>query len=799
MLINFFLTAWRNAIRHRAFTLINVVGLSIGLTCCLVLVIFSKYETSFDQYHADSEHTYRIVEQFKSPEQTLFWNTTAYPLAEALRNDFSEFSGVTQAAGPILFGFSTKNQQGTTDLFEDEVLFVDNDYAKVFELNWLAGNSETALRQPNSVVLTRRVAEKCFGTLTDANTILGRTIEFKGEILSVSGIIGNAPGNTSLQYSLLVPFEFYRRMDPYRTGNWSGNYQGSTFIVLKNDVEPANIQSRMITWQKKYLKPEDDARIVYQLQPLKDMHNDPTYGSSPGSYTMPMDNIHAAYAVAIFILIIASINFVNLATAQAAARAKEVGVRKAMGSSRTSLIRQFMFENLLFVFCTLLFSLGLTNFILDLLNEGLSVIHLSLQFKWSYVLLACGLGGVVIMLAAVYPALVLSGFRPAEILKNKFVLGDSRGGSLRKSLIVLQFVIVQIFIIATIVVSQQMHYVQSADLGFDSEHIIKISVNESNLNGVLKQRLLQQEGVAQVSFGSGPPLRVDGRSYGTSIRLPGQGETEGQEAEMKGIDTSYLAFYNIKLIAGRNIHSLKHPFDEFVINERTAAAMGWTPEEAIGRRLVINEGEATVVGVVRDFHNSSLQEQISPCVMINWSAFQEQCFVKLNAGAGSSTLEAIEDTWQETFPTQLYKYDFLTDSMLREYTLERTVLTGFSIFSFLSIVIGAMGLLGMISFMTSRKTKEVGIRKILGASVKQIVVLFSKEFVWLVGVAFVITVPLVYAGMSRWLSGFAYRIDLSWWMFVAGGGLALLIAVVTVFFQSARAAVANPIDSLRSE
>jgi ABC-type antimicrobial peptide transport system permease subunit len=799
MITNFFAPAWRNIIRQRAFASINVIGLSIGLTSCLVLIIFARYETSFDQFQPFANRTFKVVQQFKMPEQTLYWNTTAYPLAEALRSDF-KYPIVTQASGPDYRPFKVIQKDGSTDRFEDLVLFADEFYPQAFDLKWLAGNPSTSLTQPNSVILTASVAKRCFGSESDFGNVLGKSIYLNEEALVVTGVVADAPGNTSLQYKLIVSYRFYQRNNQYQATNWSGNYQGTTFIVLDDAAKARDLEVELARWQKKYLKPEDDARIVYKLQSLHDVHNDARYGSSPGSYAMPMRNVYAAYAVAAFILIIACVNFVNLATAQAATRAKEVGVRKMMGSTRWVLIRQFILENALLIACTLLVSLGLTSFVLDLLNGGLSIIHLSLRLQWTDLGVAVGVGAIAVALAAVYPAIVLARFNPAEILKNRNALTHSRGGSLRRSLIIVQFVIVQLFMIATIVVWEQMNFFKSKELGFQSEAIIKIQ-SPRNTNDITREHLSQVGGVERVTFGSGPPLSVDGYSLGTSFRLSSQLETEGQEAEMKGIDTSYLSFFHLELIAGRNITALKDPFDEFIINEKAARAMGWTPEEAIGQRLTVNEGEATVVGVVKDFHNNTLQQEITPCVMMNWAAFQEVAFVKLSASGGdqATVLADVEKTWRDLFPDKIYKYSFLTDAMQRAYTLETIVLRGFSIFSLISILIGAMGLLGMISFMTARKTKEVGIRKVLGASVQQIVILFSREFVWLVGIGFLIASPLVYLGMSRWLQDFAYRIALSWWMFALGGTTAVLLAIATVFVQSARAAMANPVKSLRSE
>lgn len=801
MLIHFLTTAWRNVIRQRAFAIINIIGLSIGLTCCLVLVIYSRYETSFDHFHPFAANTFRVVQDFKSSEKTLHWNTTAYPLAEALRNDFRQVPMVTQASGPESRPFSFVDDKGVTERFEDQVLFVDTFYPQVFELNWLAGDSRTALLQKNSVVLTERVAQRYYGQRGDYASMLGKTLVLNKDPLTITGIVRDAPGNTSLQYSLLVPYEFYRLNNPYPANNWSGNYQGTTFMVLKENTNTKDIEKQIARWQKKYLKPEDDARIVYRLQPLNDMHNDATYGSSPGSYSMPWRNINAAYAVALFILVIAAVNFVNLSTAQSAARAKEVGVRKMMGSTQLVVVRQFILENTMLILCTLIVSLAMTSFVLEMLNGGLTIIHLSLRLEWSDVLIAFAIGLLVIVLAAIYPAIVVARFSPVQILKGKSALSYSRGGSLRRSLIIVQFAIVQIFIIATIVVWRQMQYFQTVNLGFKTEAIVNIHVPDTSNSFALQQRLKQQPGVEGVTFGSGAPMAGYDYSYGTSFRLPGQPETESRDAEMKGIDTTYLSFFDLKLLAGRNITMTKHPFDEFIINETAAQSMGWTPEDAIGRRLVINEGEATVVGVVKDFHNNALRENITPCILINWAAFQEEGFVKLSSSKApmSESLSGMESTWHEMFPDKIYKYSFLTDEMQRNYTLETMILPGFSIFSVLAILIGAMGLLGMISFMTARKTKEVGVRKVLGASVQQIIYLFSKEFVILVGVSFLIASPLVYMGMSRWLRDFAYSIKLSWWMFAMGGFTALVIAILTVLFQSTRAAVANPVDALRSE
>lgn len=465
---SYLVIALRNLLRNKSFSIINITGLSIGITCCMVMLIFVRYETSFDTYHKQADNTFRVVQHTKFPEQTLFWNTTAYPLAEALRNDFSEFKTVTQASGPVSRTFSVDDGTGSINRFEEKfVLFVDPWYPEVFDMQWIAGNPKTALNDPDAAVLTESLIKKCFRKeISDPNEVLGKTISLNGkDPLVITGVVKDAPGNTNLQYNILVPYAFFKKHNHYFTHNWSGNYQGTTFVVLRNNGSQETLEKKIASWKKKYLKPEDDNRISYFLQPSKEIHNETLYDNSPGSYTMPGRIIKAATAIAIFILIIASVNFVNLTTALAATRAKEVGIRKVIGGTQLRLILQFVGENTLLILVTLFISIGLSQFVLAQLNAFLTIINLKLVFHWSDVSIIGAVGIVVILLSALYPAIVLSSYRPVEALKNKTVLSNSRGPSLRKSLIVLQFSIVQFFIIATIVIATQMDYVKNKDLG----------------------------------------------------------------------------------------------------------------------------------------------------------------------------------------------------------------------------------------------------------------------------------------------------------------------------------------------
>jgi len=787
----------RQLLKNKVYSGINILGLSIGITCCLVIFIFIKYESGFDNFHPHAGKTYRVVQHTKFPDQTLYWNTTAYPLAEALRNDFSEFELVTQTAGPVNRFFSFENDDNRFE--SNYVLFVDPYYSKVFNLNWVLGDPHTALQHTNSIIITEQIAIKCFGDQANNSAILGKTILLNGkDPLQITGIVKNAPGNSNLRYEILIPYEFFRQNNPYPTSNWSGNYQGTTFVVLPEQIAEQDIEARISGWKKKYLNPEDDQRISYFLQPLQDLHTETLYGSSPGGYTLSKRILQALAFVGIFILLIAIANFINLVTARSTARAKEVGVRKIIGSTWSNLVRQFILENTLLVFITIIVSLGITHVLLSQLNFFLHSINLQLALQWSDVGLVLLLGLLTILLGTLYPALILASFKPLQILKNNLSMRGDRGFTIRKSLTVFQFSIMQLFIIAAIIVGLQMNYFKSEELGFSTDAIISVRVPQFDKLNEFRNTLLQNKDVSKISFGSGPPMAVNGFALGTLFRLPNQPGEEGMEAEMKIGDLNYLDFYDLKLISGKNFSENKFEFDEFIVNERLLKSLGWTAEEAIGKRLAINEGEATIVGVVRDFHNTSLQHEITPCVLLNWNHYQNQAFVHLSR-VKPEVLQSIEKSWKQTFTTSIFQYEFVDDAIAKEYFVETLSFKGFTIFSIIVALIGCLGLFGLMTFITSRKTKEVGIRKILGASATQIILFFSKEFALLIVVAFLIAAPLAYVLMQLWLEGFTYKIELTAWMFLSGGIITLLIALISSGFQTIKAAIANPVDSLKSE
>ena len=456
-----------------------------------------------------------------------------------------------------------------------------------------------------------------------------------------------------------------------------------------------------------------------------------------------------------------------------------------------------MLENSMLILATLGLSILTVAFLTDAINANLSIIDLQLAFGWQHIGLILAIGGVTILLASTYPAAVLSAHKPIQALKNRQGT-RTRGAGLRKSLVAFQFVIVQVFVIAAIILALQMNHFQNGPLGFDREAVVITETPVFEKLDVFRNRLLEDPGITEVAYGSGPPMAVHGIQLGTSYRLPEQAAEEALEAEMKIGDVHYLDFYGLELLAGRNFLTNKEAFDEFIVNETFIKPFGWQPEEAIGKKIQINEGQATIVGVAKDFHNNSLQYKITPCVLLNWTYFQNQAFVKMT-GTDYGSLSHMEKIWKQTFDTSVYQYHFLNESIEREYAIEQMIFYGFGIFSFLAISIGCLGLFGLMYFVVSKKVKEIGIRKVLGASLYQNLAFFMKEYIGLVSLAFVVAAPIVYYFMNLWLEGFTNRIALSFWMFLCGGLATLLIAMVTCSYQSLKASLANPVKALQEE
>ncbi|WP_297337654.1 ABC transporter permease [Algoriphagus sp.] len=787
----------RQLLKNKSFSGISILGLSIGIACCLSLFVFADYESSFDNYHPYQERSYRIVQHTKYVDETLYWNTTAYPLAEALREDFPSLELVTQTAGPFPSIVRVENSGIDYSFFESNyTLYVDQYYTKAFELKWLSGDRNTAFKHPNSVVLTESLANKLFGIPSSFESLLGKTILLDGkEAMQVTGIVNDAPGNTSLRYEMLIPYELYKIKNPNPASNWSGNYGGTTFIVTSENQTPKEIETAIQNWQKKYLSNEDDSRIEYKLQPLSKMHTEARYGNSPGSYIMSHSTLMNARFIGICILLLAIGNFVNLVTAHSANRGKEVGIRKIVGSNRLDLFKQFTWENSLLVLISVLISLLLVTLIFNQTNQVFSSINLELQLRWGHVGVILIISISTVLLGTAYPSLFLSRFKPLKIIKNKMPFTPTRGFSARKAITIVQFFIVQTFVIATVIATYQMDLFKEKPLGFSSEAVVMTPIPQAEKIESFKNQLRQTSNVLDFTIGSGPPMAVNGIQLGSRFRVPEMPEGDGYETELKIGDENYLNFYGINLLAGKNFTNKSPNFNEFIVNESLINTFGWTPQEAVGRKIITNEGEATIIGVMKDFHNNSLQNEISPCILINWEYFKDQAFIKL----GELDSEQIEDAWKKTFTGAVFSYEFVDDSIQKEYFVELLMFKGFTLLSALAIVIGTLGLIGLMTFLTTQRTKEVGIRKVFGATSSEIILFFSKEFTVLIGIAFLLAIPITFLLMEYWLETFTYRINITWWMFLIGGLTTYFIAALSSTIHSYKAANTNPIIAIKTE
>ncbi|MEO1262647.1 MAG: FtsX-like permease family protein [Bacteroidota bacterium] len=813
MLQTYLKLAVRNLAKNKLQNGINILGLSIGITGALLTFLVVRHQLNFDSQHSNADQIYKVVQETIWDGDVEHWSTTCYPLAAALRSDFPGVR-TTQTAGPFDRIISYENKLGEVVRFEEShILFVDANFLDFFDFQhhfedgiWLAGNPEKAFDNPSSIVLTEKRAKRYFGKIDD--NILGKTmlLNNKDELI-VTGIIKNPPENTSLLFDLLVPYEFFRINNPYPSGNWSGNYMGSAFALLPADKSPDIFTNEINDWKKKYLTPEDQKRIKYQLQPLADVHLNPIYDATPKSYTMSKTTLGGLAIMAAFLLLIGCINFINLATARVSSRAKEVGVSKVLGGSRRQLQVQYLSETGLLTLLALFFSFLMVELIIKQLNGSLSLVDINLKMTSSAWLFGFLITGIVILLAGWYPAFILSNLAPIQSLKEKFNSSAFSGLRLRKGLIVLQFGIVYLLIVGTVAVSKQMHLFMQKDMGFDKEAVVTINIpkRDSSTIETFRNRLLQHPGIEKMSYATGIPMTSDYFSYGTDFRFPHEPAEAIRFAEMKVVDLEYMDMYDLKLIAGTWLTEAnkQNRFNEFIANETFIKTLGLTPEEAIGQEIVINEGMAPIKGVIEDFHNNPFQQEVSPCLLFYYgTGFFGEAGIKLNTADHANlagTLAFIEKTWQSTFPKAIFKYQFIDESIGNYYLIESFIYSTFKVFSFLSVLIGCIGLFGLMAFITETRTKEIGVRKVLGASVANIIGLLTKDFVVLVFMAILFSAPIAFYFLRGWLNEFSYRIDLSVGLFLMAGFLAILIPAITVGFQSLKAALANPVDSLRNE
>ena len=793
MLRNNFNIALRNLKRRKAYAFINVLGLAMGIACAILIFTLVKHHLSFDTFHTQADRIYRITTELQA-EGVTYNEGVPSPLGEALRNDYTFAEKVASVASfsdrLVSVPFSTDDRK-----FKEDITFAEPAFFDILDFPLVQGNENTILNEPNTAIITERIAVKYFGD----EDPMGQTIRIDNILdVVITGILRDLPANTDRRQEIYLPFSNLKDHSPWLVEeDWwlSVNKAMQCFVLLKPGVSTAIVDSALAAISEKYYNEQNAKIFQFKLQPLSDIHFNPDLGGH-----VERKNLWALSLIGIFLIATACVNFINLATAQALGRSKEVGVRKVLGGLRRQVFWQFITETALITLLGMALAMGMAHFALPYLNQLLDV-QLSFDvFQDPYLL-----GFVSLLLLVVtffsgsYPGVVLAGFQPVLALKGKITHRHAGGFSLRRGLVVTQFAISQLLIIGTIVIANQMRYAQQADMGFEKDAIVMlpIPVNEKSGISTLSSQLSQIAGVEEVTFCNGAPASENTPS--TRIQFDSRMEEENFQISFKAGDHHYVPTFELRILEGRNLQP-SDTIREYLLNETAVNKLGVSSNQGvIGKTATINGRKGTIVGVVRDFHNKSFHAAIDPVYITTLSDNYGHCAVKINLASLNSTLTALEEAWRNVYPDHVYEDDFLDERIAQFYKQDITILRLIHVFAGIAIVIGCLGLYGLVSFMAALKTKEVGIRKVLGASVQRILWLFGKEFTYLLISAFVIAAPLAWWTMRNWLDNFTYRIEIGIEVFVLAMALTFLVAVITVGYQAIKAAWANPVNSLRDE
>ncbi len=810
MIKNYLKVAWRNLLKNKTFSIINITGLAIGLSCFLLIALYVLDELSYDKFYPNSERIYRINTDIRFGGSDLHIPVASDPMGATLKKDYPQVEEYTR-----LFKNGSKQiKKGSEYLNEYKVVHADSTFFDVFQLPAIAGNTKTALNEPNTVVITESAAKKYFGT-ADA---VGKTLETtdrNNTVYKVTAVIKDMPGNSHFRFDLI----FSMKNVQYQWGNFlSNNFY--TYLLLKKGTDYKAFEKNFSTVLQKYIVPQAKQfmqissmdefekagnKLAYSLMPLTKIH----LHSDRSFELTPSGNVQIVYifsAVAVFVLLIACINFMNLTTARSANRAKEVGIRKVLGTERKDLISQFLTESTLMAVISLLIAAGIAYLALPLFNNiAAKSIKMSDLFSSSLLPFLLLLPLIVGLIAGSYPALYLSGFKPIQVLKGKLNITGKSGG-FRNALVVFQFGISIMIIIGTIVIYQQLNYIQNKNLGFNKDQVLVINGTYGLGKNVdaFKNEMLQQPGVVSGTMSGFLPVDNSSRNDNTFSKEAVLDSKSGIDMQVWTIDCDYIKTMGMQMAKGRNF-SPDFPTDSsaVIINDATQKLLGY--ENAVGQKLYQpndNSGEPPtaldIIGVVKDFNYESLKKNIGPlCFRLGRS--NGLASFKVNASDIPGILKQAESKWKAMAPAMPFSYRFLDESFDDMYRAEQRTGKLALIFSVLAILIACLGLFGLATFIAEQRTKEIGVRKVLGASVNGIIRLLSKDFLRLVLIAFIISVPISWWAMHRWLQDFAYRIQIGWFVFVIAGILSLLIALLTISVQAIKAAIANPVKSLRTE
>jgi len=809
MIFNYFKIAFRNLLKYRFISFINLFGLTIGLTCCLLITIFILNELSYDRYNKNANNIYRVTRSFNNQDGVVSLNlsTISPPFGYYLPGDFPEIKKMTRILDdgitPMRYQEKIFNQKNS--VFADENLF------DVFTVNVVKGNPKTALQDPFSVMLTEENAKKYFADEDPMNKVIRYNNQFD---FKVTGIYKAFPSNAHMHPGMLLSFNTLKDSAMYGERNLQTNWGNNsffTYLLMPEIFSPQKMISRFPDFLDKrmagqeYVGQRASKFTKLGLQKLTDIHlySHTDYEAEPNG---DMSRVYIFSAIALFILLIACINYMNLSTARSALRAREIGIRKVIGARRKELIAQFLGESVLICWAAIILAGGLTYLALPWLNK-ISGQELSINalFQWKIMIPLILTPFIVGILSGIYPALFMSAFKPVKTLKGLFKVGG-RSISFRKALVVSQFAISIILIITTAIVFQQLHYLQTKSLGFDKEKVVTMSYSREvrKQYDAFRTELLKNTAFKDLTRSSRIPT---GRLLDNMGAFTLSGDSlKPVTTDIKFVSSDYdfVSTFGIPMIAGRYF-SREFGADtaSFVINESTVKALGWQDAaSAIGRDFKYGNQSGHIIGVINDFNFESMHQAIAPMIFVlspPSRSYYNNLSIKIAGDNISSALAYMEKTWKEFFPQTPLDYTFLDENFDKLYQSEQKQATLFSVFACVAIFIACLGLFGLSAFSISQRIKEIGVRKILGANVRGIVGLLSKDFLKLVGIAALLAFPVAWYAMNNWLKDFAYRIDIQWWVFFLAGIIAALIAFLTVSFQAIKAAISNPVKSLRTE
>ena len=799
MFKNYLTIALRNLRHYRTYTALNVLGLTVGMAGGVLIYLFISYHLSTDRHHQKFDRIFRIVLDLHLEDGSVeTYPEAPLPMSKVLREGFSQ---VEQAASlktlrELTVSLpSSKNGSSQRFLEQNTGALIEPEWFDIFDYQWLKGNPKTALSEPNTVVLTETWAKKYFGNEEPIGKVLDLNHLTK---VKVTGVLADPPRTTNNDVQLFISIGTFSHLLPDQNLNdwWIFNSTDRVYLTLKKPNSAAQVAAAFPALAQKHYG-KDASIFQFHIQHLSDVHFDV---KRTGGALIQRSLLWSLGWIGAFLILIACLNFINLATAQSLSRAKEIGIRKTLGSSKWQVMRQFLLETALIVTTAAIGAGLLVVLILPFVNQWLGL-NLSFILDAQAMLFLMVLLVVIIGLAGGYPAFMMSGFSPWQALKGKGVLPKRGGFSLRQSMIVVQFAICQALLIGTMVVTRQMKYVEQSDLGFKKDNVLVVNLPDPSPTALtaFKNALLQYPEIQSVSAAYRPPSASV--MNGGSFKFDNRAQWEAFPIRERLGDADYLKTYGLELVTGRNV-APSDTIREYVVNEALLKKLNIKdPNDILGHKIetYLSPVAAPVVGVVKDFHLRSLREQIEPCVISTQTARYRKVGVRVAAVSPSKTLNHVRQTWQKIYPNEVFSYEYLDEQLAKFYETEQLTVRLASVFSVVAILIGCLGLYGLVLLVVARRTKEIGVRKVLGASVASIVQLLSIDFLKPILVAIVLATPAAWYLMNEWLADFAYRIEVNWLIPTLAGLLTVVIAFLTLSFRSAKAALADPVEALKAE